>query len=140
MGDTSLALANLSDFLERDKNPFQNSMMERIVKSGLIENTAFPIVAPCPELVLECMNRYDVEHGCIRNINGQVLLKNDRKTVMAPLGIPHKESYEDWTIGTSYSFFSEKKSTYKSVIARNWLLKIQKGGQGCQGRLIENTS
>lgn len=47
---------------------------------------------------------------------------------MEAMGIPHKEPYEDWTIVTSYSFLAEKKSTYKSVIARNWLLKIQKGG------------
>ncbi|XP_057830722.2 pentatricopeptide repeat-containing protein At2g13600-like [Cryptomeria japonica] len=81
MGDTSLVLADLSDFLERAKNPVQNSMMERIVKSGLIEAATFPIVAPCLELVLECMNRYDAEHRCIRNINGEVLLKIDRDTV-----------------------------------------------------------
>lgn len=47
---------------------------------------------------------------------------------MAVMGIPHKELYEDWSIGTSYAFFSEKQSIYKSVIARNWLLKVQKGG------------
>lgn len=127
MGDTSLAEANLFDFYERVKNPTQNSMMEKIVRSGLVEAAAFPVAAPCLELVLECMNRYDVEHRCIRDINSEVLLKIDKETVMAAMGIPHKEPYEDWTIGTSYSF-SKKKSTYKSVIAKNWLLKIQNGG------------
>lgn len=128
MGDTSPVQANLTNFLERAKNPAQNSMMEKIVRSGLIEAVAFPVATPCLELVLECMNRYGVEQRCIRAINEEVLLKIDRETVMASMGIPHKESYEDWTIGTSYSFFFEKKSTYKSVIARYWLLKIQKGG------------
>lgn len=94
LGDTSLALVNLSDFLDRAKNLVQNSMMERIVKSGLVEAAAFPI-APCPELVLECMNRYDVEHRCIRNVNGEVLLKIDRETIMVGMGIAHKEAYED---------------------------------------------
>lgn len=55
------------------------------------------------------------------------VVKIDRETVMAAMGIPHKELYENWSIDTSYSFFSEKKSTYKSVIARNCLLKLQKG-------------
>lgn len=98
------------------------------MKSGLVEAATFPIVAPCLELVLECMNRYDAEHKCVRNVNGVVLLKINIEIVMVAMGIPQKEPYEDWTIGTSYSLVSEKKSTYKSVIARNWLLKIQKGG------------
>lgn len=58
MGDTSLALVDLSDFLERAQNPIHNSMMERIVMSGLVEAATFHIAAPCLELVLECMNRY----------------------------------------------------------------------------------
>ncbi|XP_057824589.1 uncharacterized protein LOC131036662 [Cryptomeria japonica] len=99
MGDTSLAQVDLTNFLERVKNPAQNSMMEKIVRSGLIEAAAFPIVAPWPKLVLECMNRYDAEHRCIRAINGEVLFKIDRETVMAAMGIPHKEPYEDGTIG-----------------------------------------
>lgn len=90
MGDTSLALEDLSYFLERAKNPVQNLMMERIVKSGSIDATTFPITVPCPELVLECMNRYDEEHKCIRNVNGEVLLKINKETMMAAMGIPHK--------------------------------------------------
>lgn len=123
MDDTSLAQEDLFDFIERDKNLAQNFMMDKIVRSGLVEAATFPVVGPCSELVLECMNRYDAKHRCIRDINGEVLLKIVRETVMAPMGIPHKVSYEDWTIGTSYSFY-EKKRTYKSVISRNWLLKI----------------
>lgn len=95
MGDTSLALMDLSDLLERAKNLVQNSMMERIVKSGLVEAITFPIATPLQMLVLECMNMYDAEHRCIRNVNGEVLLKIDREIVMATMVIPHKEPYED---------------------------------------------
>lgn len=112
MGDTSLAQPDLTNFLERAKNPAQNSMMEKIIRSGLTEaKCAFLVATPCLELVLECMNRYDVEQRCIRAraINGKVLLKIDREIVMATMEIPHKESYEDWTIGTSYTFSSLRR-------------------------------
>lgn len=60
LSDTSLAQADLADFLERAKNPGEDSMMERIVRSGLIEAIAFPIVSPYLDLVTACINRYDV--------------------------------------------------------------------------------
>lgn len=126
--NTTLVQDELGNFLETVRNPKSNSMMDRIVQSGLIEATAFPIAAPCPELVYACMNKYDASHRCIRASNGEILVRIDRETIMATMGIPHKELYEDWSIGTSYSFFSKKKSIYWSVIARNWLLKMQKGG------------
>lgn len=128
LDDTSLAQANLGDFLERARNPKVGLMMEKIVRSGLIKAAAFPIVAPCPNLVIACMNKYDVDNRCIRTSSGELLVEISRETVMAAMGTPHKESYENWSIGTSYVFFFEKKSTYRSVIAINWLLKVQKGG------------
>lgn len=65
------------------------------MKSGLVEAATFPIVASCPKLVLECMNRCGVECRCIRNANDEVLLKIDRETVMATIGIHPKDPYED---------------------------------------------
>lgn len=105
LGDNSLAQANLGDFLERVGNPNGNSMMGKIVKSRLIEAVAFPTTAPFPKLVMECMSRYDADNRCIRTSNGEVLVKIDKETVMAAMGIPHKDSYEDWSICTSYAFF-----------------------------------
>lgn len=99
-------------------------MMGRIVDSGLIEASVFPSTIQCPELVLECMNKYDTKHRCIRNANGGILLNVNRETIMVVFKIPAKEPYEDWTITTLYGFFSEKKTQYISVIARNWLLKL----------------
>lgn len=62
LDDTSLAHANLGDLLERTKNPQDGSIMEKIVRSGLVEAAAFPLAAPCPYLVVACMNRYDAEN------------------------------------------------------------------------------
>lgn len=75
LGDTSLVQANLGDFLERARNPRADSMMERIVRSGLIEASAFPTAAPCLELVITCMNRYDVESRSIRTSSGELLVE-----------------------------------------------------------------
>lgn len=102
-------------------------MMRRIVDSGLIEASVFPSAIQCLELVLECMNKYDLKHRCIRNANGGVSLNVNRETIMVIFKIPAKEMNEDWTITTSYGFFLEKKTQYISVIAINWLLKSQKG-------------
>lgn len=93
--------------------------MEKIVKSGLVEAIAFPLTASCQDLVLASMNRYGSKNRCIRTSDGEVLVHINREMVMAIMGIPHKEEYEDWTIGNSYTYFSEKKSKYRSVIARN---------------------
>lgn len=128
MEDTSLVHADLGNFLERTKNPQAGSLMEKIVKSGLVEAVAFPLAAPCPDLVLDCMNIYESENRCIRTSDGEMLVHINRETVMATMGIPHKEEYEDWTIGNSYTYFSEKNRKYRSVITRNWLLRVQKGG------------
>lgn len=57
LDDTFLAHANLGDLLERAKNPQTGSMTEKIVKSGLVEAATFLFVAPCPNLVVACMNR-----------------------------------------------------------------------------------
>lgn len=95
LDDTSLAHANLGKFLERTKNPEASSIMEIIVRSGLIEATAFPLVAPCPNLVVACMNRYDAENRCIRTSNGELLVGINRETVTTMMGIPHKELYKD---------------------------------------------
>lgn len=103
--DTSLAQAGLVNFLERARNPDGNSMMRKIVKSEFIEASTFPTTSPFPQLVLECMNKYDTNNRCIRTNSGEVLVKIDRETMMAAMGIPHKEPYEDWFIATSYSFF-----------------------------------
>lgn len=71
LGDTSLAEVDLVNFLERARNPDGNSMMGKIVKSGLIEAATFPTAAPCPELVLECINKYDADNRCIRTNSGE---------------------------------------------------------------------
>lgn len=81
-----------------------------------------------PKLVLECMSRYDPIERCIRNIEGKFLLAISRKVVSVVMKIPEKEQYEDWIVCKSQGLFFEKKSCYRSVIARNWLLKFQKGG------------
>lgn len=103
-------------------------MLKAISQSGLLEAAAFPIIAPCPELILDCNNHYDKVNKCIRRNNGEVLLSIERGIVMVAMGIPHQEPYEGWTIGKSYGIYSDKKQYYRTIIAQNWLLKYQKGG------------
>lgn len=128
LGDIALVQLDLDVFLERVNNSTADPMMRDVAQSRLLEAVAFPTAAPFPELVLECMNHYDKGNRCIRKNNGEVLLSIDKQTVMTNMGTPHREPYEDWTIGKSYGIFSEKKQYYRTMIARNWLLKFQKGG------------
>lgn len=94
----------------------------------MVEVKAFPPTVSCQEVVLECMSRYDPAERCIRDVDGKVLLTISWEVITAVMKIPEEEQYEDWTICKSQGLFSEKKSCYRSVIARNWLLKFQKGG------------
>lgn len=61
------------------------------MRSGLIEAATFPLAAPCLDLVIVCMNRYDAENICIRTSNGELLVGINREIIMATMGIPHKE-------------------------------------------------
>lgn len=128
LGDTTLVQLDLDVFLERVKNSTADPMTREVAQSGLLEAAAFPRTVSCVELVLECMHHYDKGNRCIRKNDGEVLLSIDRQTVMAAMGIPHREPYEDWTIGKSYGIFFEKKQYYRTMIAWNWLLRFQKGG------------
>lgn len=65
--DTSLIHVDLGDFLEITKNPKTGSLMEKIVKISLMEAVVFPLIAPCHDLVLACMNRYDSKNRCNQN-------------------------------------------------------------------------
>lgn len=93
--DTSLVHEDLGDFLERAKNTQTGSLMEKILKSGLVEAATFPLVTVCLDLVMACMNRYNTENICIKTSNGELLVNINREIVMATMGIPHKDEYED---------------------------------------------
>lgn len=75
LGDTFLPLVDLDEFHERERNPTGSPLMQRIIDSGLVEATTFPSVVSCPELVLECMNRYDLVERCVRSADGEVFLR-----------------------------------------------------------------
>lgn len=66
-------------------------MMERIIKSGLIEVARIPNATPCPKLVIACMNTYDSSNRLIRTCNGELLVKINRETILAAIGIPHED-------------------------------------------------
>lgn len=61
-------------------------------------------------------------------MDGEALLRISQEVIAIVMRIPKKEKYEDWTVCKSQGLFFEKKSFYRSVIARNWLLKFQRGG------------
>lgn len=72
--------------------------MQKILDSGLVEAVSFPPVVLCPELVWECMNKYDHAQRCIKGENGEFFLKINWETIFVVMKIPEKEHYEDWTV------------------------------------------
>lgn len=96
--DTFLPVLNLEEFYERACDSANTPLMQKILDSGLIEAAAFPPVVSCPELVLECMSRYDPVERCIRDVKGKSLLVISRQTIATVMRIPKKEQYQDWTV------------------------------------------
>lgn len=104
--DTFLSSVDLDEFHERARNPTGPPLMQRILDSGLVEAAPFPPAVSCPELVLECMNRYDPIERCVRSTDGEVLLRVSQEVVVAIMKRPEKEQYEDWTVCKSKGIFS----------------------------------
>ena len=75
------------------KGDITGAIAEKLTNSGLLEATTFPLALVCPELVIECANRYDPQNSCIRKTLGEILARIDRVIVIADLKIPHKEPY-----------------------------------------------
>ncbi|GLJ46408.1 hypothetical protein SUGI_0978030 [Cryptomeria japonica] len=61
-----------------------------VLSSGIIEAAAFPPAIPCPELVRECIGRYDPVFKTIRRDNGETLLAINRELVL------EGKQYLDW--------------------------------------------
>lgn len=95
IGDTFLPSVNLEEFHERTSNSANTPLMQKILDSGLIEAAPFPPVVSCPELVLECMSRYELVERCIRDVKGKSLLVISQQTIATVVRIPEKEQYED---------------------------------------------
>lgn len=125
--DTFLIDEDMNKLLARFSKPNPGSITKKVVNSGLLQAASFPELVLCPELVLECRNRYDVTQRCIRTYLGEVLVYINRVTIMGALRILPPEVYEAWTISLSDTKFSVDPNTFNNAIAKNWLLTPKKG-------------
>ena len=71
--DTFLVDENIAKLLSRFSKPKPGSIIEKIENSGLLQAVNFLESMLCPELVVECRNRYDVIQRCIRSYLREVL-------------------------------------------------------------------
>lgn len=59
---------------------------------------------------------------------GEALVYINRQVVLASLRISDAKAYGDWNISKAMAKFNENKKDYNSIIAHNWLRKLEKGG------------
>lgn len=99
--DTFLADEDMNKLLARFTKSNPSSITEKIVNRGLLQAIGFLELVLCPELVLECRNRYDVTHRFLRTYIGEVIVYINRVKIMGALRILPHEVYEGWMIDFS---------------------------------------
>lgn len=88
VSDTDLKGENLEVLKERVLKGIDRSFGVEILSRGLIEAVAFPPAIPCPELVRECIARYDLVFETIGRDNGETLLAINREVISSIFKIP----------------------------------------------------
>lgn len=68
------------------------------------------MVVHAPELVKECVERYNLETKNILFLDQYILISINKALMQSTFGIPMKEQYYDFDFGSSTSMFNEKKT------------------------------
>ena len=76
--DTSLCFYDMPDFQRRLRTEPVHPITERLKGSGLVEAVGFPIEVQAPELILECINHYNLDTKQILLPDQTMLISIDR--------------------------------------------------------------
>lgn len=86
--DTSLRFYDMQDFQRRLKTDPIHPITEKLRVSGLVEVAGFPIAVQAPELIVECINHYNLDTKQILLPNQTVLISIDHQAIVNCLPIP----------------------------------------------------
>ncbi|WP_233109408.1 hypothetical protein, partial [[Clostridium] innocuum] len=60
VGDTNIGTIDMIQLRDRLRDS-QSSIAKKIYKSGVVHAAAFPPTLPCPELIMECASRLNIQ-------------------------------------------------------------------------------
>ena len=98
-----------------------------ILDSNFLISSTFPQALSCPELIHECISRYDITSQSILKRDCSVLLSVSREFVSKVFHL-EEHTFVDLTPTSSEAKFMETPNVYRNVIARNWTVTFYKGG------------
>lgn len=93
---------------------------QKLKQSGLVEAVTFPMDVQAPELVRECIKRYNLETKQILLPDQSILLSINKALMQSAFGIPVKEEYCDIDVSSSTSMFNKKKTLRREDMQRTW--------------------
>ena len=71
----------------------QSPLAKRIYKSGIVHAAAFPPTLPCPELIIECASKFDLNNNSIIFDEGKRVLANiGEQAIKEAFNIPQYKS------------------------------------------------
>lgn len=129
VSDTDLKGENLEDLKERVFKGVDKSFCIEILSSGLLEAAAFPPAIPCPELVRECIARYDPVSETIKRDNGETLLAINREVIASVFKISDYQ-FSNFSPAQSISEFNADRARHRNNVAKFWLKVPQRGVLG----------
>ncbi|GLJ40667.1 hypothetical protein SUGI_0839700 [Cryptomeria japonica] len=127
VSDTYLKGENLEVLKERVFKGIDGSFGVEILGSGLIEAVAFPPAIPCPELVLECISRYDPISETIRRDNGETLLAINHRVISSIFRLPDYQ-FLNFSLTQLITEFNVDRTGHRNIVEKYWLKVPQRGG------------
>lgn len=118
--NTSFKLYDLGDLHRRLSTQPIHLIIQKLKESGLIETTFFPMAMQAPDLVRECIKRYNPKTRQIFFPDQSVLLSMDKELMQSTFDVPLREKYCDIDFASFASMFNEKKTQRREDMQRTW--------------------
>lgn len=92
--DTNLLGVNLDGITERLCERLSEPFSIKVLDSNFLMVSTFPLAYPCPKMIQECVQMYDVPNNNIMKKDGSVLLSITIESVSKLFCLEEKEFYD----------------------------------------------
>jgi len=121
VGDTNMGNSSLEDIKSVLEEPNEGSLARAIMRSGTIEAACFPPALPCPEMIIECVKKYEVDTRQIIAKDGTILAYLQTEAVEETFNIPTKERMISISIQQGQQEYDVDSKTKLQEIRREWM-------------------
>lgn len=127
IGDTILGSVSLQDFWSSLESEDKIPLAGKISKSGIARAGGHPILAQCPDLVLECMKAYHPNTREFITSNNKVIVRLDPISITIAFRLPIKAQYANIDLRTAKEYCVANQTQCLNTVARSWLSQPRKG-------------